>query len=102
MFAFIGKFSIQLEPNDTTVKDIKSKIYDHVNIAPDKQHLGLNGILLDDGGNLKEYGIQRDVTLHFATCLHDASMEIDIKTPNGRLFKEYMPVSLIESLKVII
>ena len=87
LFIFIGKFSIQVEPNVTSVKDIKSKIYDLVNIAPDKQYLGFNGTLLEDGGNLKEYGITRDMTLHLATCLHNTSMEIDIKIPKGRLLK---------------
>ena len=71
-----------MEPFDL-VDDIKTKIDDHINVASFKQHLVFNGTPLEDDRTLKDCNFQRGSTFRLATCLHDVSMKIDVKTSNG-------------------
>ena len=85
-----------MEPLDV-IDDIKTKIQHHVNIASNKQRLVFNGALLVDGKSLKDYNIQKGSTFRLATCLHDTSIEIDVKTSNGESFMLSLPETTVSS-----
>ena len=56
-------FTLDVESSDT-VLSVKQKIHERESLAPERQHLIFDGILLEDGQTLADYNITNDSILH--------------------------------------
>jgi len=63
--AFDGKeITVDIQPTDT-VKLLKRKVYDKLQVPPDNQRLLYSASQLEDKKTLDDYGIGANATIHF-------------------------------------
>lgn len=97
----VGKpVRLQVEPTDT-IKNVKTKIQVKTGIPPDQQRLVFAREELKDALTLADYYINKGATL---VLVHDASLNIIVKTPNvGKKIRlDVKPSDTVEKVKKII
>ena len=56
--------TVEVQPSDT-IKSLKSKVFDKLQVPPDNQRLLYSSSQLEDKKTLADYGIEANATIHF-------------------------------------